>query len=304
MKVDEICQLVLRTCKAEGATDVVAGVSQSEGAMIRFANSEITISDSTLDTSVSIFVSDNGKRAGTTAADLSKRGLVNACKRAVAAAKKAPAAPLYAPLPKGPFTYDPALLEGPSVPLGAKALTDHVRKAIDAATKEGANRVAGSLIASNGKYTFQTSADAYGVTSRGGIELSIRAFASELASGHAVSVAGTEKEFAPAAAGAEAGRMAKLALNPVDGTPGEYQAVLGPIVFAHLVNQVGSSASAFLVDSGLSFLADKFGQKVASEQVSVADDATVAGSYGASPFDAEGLPRQRTAILEKGVLKS
>jgi PmbA protein len=304
MRTDEICQLVLRTCKAEGATDVVVGVGQSEGAMIRFANSEITVSDSTLDSSVSIFVSDGGKKAGTTVADLSKRALVNASKRIVSIAKKTPAAALYASLPKGPFKYDPALLETPVVSLSARNLTDDVRSAIDAATREGADRVAGSLIASNGKFTFQTSGDAFGVAKRGGLELSVRAFASELASGHAVSVSGTEKDFHPEQAGSEAGRMAKLALDPIDGTPGEFMAILGPITFAHIVNQVGSSASAFLVDSGLSFLADKMGQKVASEQLSVADDATMTGSYGSSPFDAEGLPTRRTRIIEQGVLRS
>jgi PmbA protein len=53
-----------------------------------------------------------------------------------------------------------------------------------------------------------------------------------------------------------------------------------------------------------SFLAGKLGQKIASEHLTVIDDATLPGLFGSSPFDDEGSPSRRTVVIERGVLKS
>lgn len=53
-----------------------------------------------------------------------------------------------------------------------------------------------------------------------------------------------------------------------------------------------------------SFLAGKLGEKVASEKITVIDDATLPGLFGSSPFDDEGVPSRRTVVIERGVLKS
>jgi len=303
MRAEDICQLLLRTCKAQGVSDIVVTVAQSEGLMVRFSNNEITTVNALNDTTASIFVNDNGRKAGANAADLSKKGLEAAAKKVVEMAKRAPAASVYAPLPQGPFSYDAKLLEGGQVPADPRTLVSYVKQAMEAAQKEGAQRVAGSLVSDNSRLTLMTSNGAFGVMRKAAIELSLRAFCSESASGHAVSVAGKEADFKPIEAGAEAGRLAKMSLEAVDGEPGEYDAVLGPLVIAGLVNQVGRAASAFSVEAGMSFLADKTGQMVASQCVSIADDPTLEGTFGSAPFDAEGLPTRRNAIIDAGTLK-
>jgi PmbA protein len=53
-----------------------------------------------------------------------------------------------------------------------------------------------------------------------------------------------------------------------------------------------------------SFLAGKLGERVASENVTVIDDGTLPGLFGTSPFDDEGVPSRRTAVIDRGVLKS
>jgi PmbA protein len=53
-----------------------------------------------------------------------------------------------------------------------------------------------------------------------------------------------------------------------------------------------------------SFLADKLGEKIAPETVTVIDDGTIPGLFGSSPFDDEGVPCRRTVVIERGVLKS
>lgn len=53
-----------------------------------------------------------------------------------------------------------------------------------------------------------------------------------------------------------------------------------------------------------SFLAGRLGEKIAPEQVTLIDDGTIPGLFGTSPFDDEGVPTRRTAVIERGVLKS
>ncbi|MDD1769652.1 MAG: TldD/PmbA family protein [Methanomassiliicoccales archaeon] len=303
MKAEDVCQLVLTTCRSQGVADVAVAVTQSENTMIRFSNSEITVSDILVDQSAFIFVSDAGRRAQTSVSDLTKKSLVNSAKRVVESAKLAPPGDPHE-LPKGPFTYDPRLLESEPVTMTARKLVSYVKEGVEAAQRQGAERVAGSLIAENGKITLQTSAGAFGAARKSSLELSVRAFQSSVASGHSVSVAGSEKEFEPDKVGEEAGRLAAMAKDPVNADPGEYDAVLGPMVFGSFINQTGQLASAFAVDAGLSFLAGKIGQKVASDKVSLFDDATMAGTYGSTPFDSEGLPTRRTGIIEGGTLRS
>ncbi|MBV9609021.1 MAG: TldD/PmbA family protein, partial [Acidobacteria bacterium] len=55
---------------------------------------------------------------------------------------------------------------------------------------------------------------------------------------------------------------------------------------------------------GASFLTGKLGERVAVETLNVIDDGTIPGGFGTSPFDDEGVPTQRTAVIENGVLKS
>jgi len=304
MRVEEICEFVLKVCNGEGASDAVVTVTEVEETMIRFSNNEITISNALKDASAHIFVADREKKAGMGVADLSKKTLLASAKRVVTSAKRAPPGDVYAPLPKGPFRYDETALGQPRLEMGPRELVGLVRSAVDAGLREGAERMAGSLIARNGRVILRTTGDVIASAKSSSIEISVRAFLSNLASGHSTVIAASEKDFRPEEAGAEAGRLAKAAANPVDGEPGEYQAVLGPLVFADLACQVGRSASAFNVDAGLSFLGGKIGQKVASDKFGIADDATLKGSYGAFPFDAEGLPTRRTAVIENGILKS
>src|SRR4029078_4200234 len=53
-----------------------------------------------------------------------------------------------------------------------------------------------------------------------------------------------------------------------------------------------------------SFLAGKLGEKIASEALTIIDDATMPGLFGSSPFDDEGVASRRTVVIERGVLKS
>ncbi len=45
-------------------------------------------------------------------------------------------------------------------------------------------------------------------------------------------------------------------------------------------------------------------EKIASDALTVIDDATIPGLFGTTPFDDEGAASRRTMVIERGVLKS
>lgn len=53
-----------------------------------------------------------------------------------------------------------------------------------------------------------------------------------------------------------------------------------------------------------SFLEGKVGERIAGENITVIDDATIPSLFGSQPFDDEGVLSRRTVVVEKGVLKS
>jgi PmbA protein len=87
-----------------------------------------------------------------------------------------------------------------------------------------------------------------------------------------------------------------------------------PIVFAaevarSLIGSIFEAASGDAIWRSASFLAGKLGEPIAAANINIVDDHTMllgtgAGGYGTSPFDGEGLPSQRTVVIENGVLRN
>ncbi|MFA5103713.1 MAG: TldD/PmbA family protein [Candidatus Margulisiibacteriota bacterium] len=64
----------------------------------------------------------------------------------------------------------------------------------------------------------------------------------------------------------------------------------------------GHGLEADFIEKGISIY-KKIGDKVASELITVIDDATVPGLYGSFEFDDEGTPSKKKILIENGVLK-
>lgn len=304
MKPKEVPSYAVNLGLKYGATDVAAKLIELDRTMIRFSNNEVTASKNFRECIVNIFVMMKKQRAGSVASVLSAKAVGRAVKKLVTMAKTSPAADVYAPLPKGPFQYDSSLMKPSRTSLNPNKLISYVEKAIGGASESGASRVAGSLIATNVETTLETSSQASAIQRGSSLEISVRAFTSDVASGHSVSIAQSEQDFRPAETGRRAGEIAKMALKPQQGEPGRYTALLSPLIFGDLINQIGTLASAFLVDAGFSFLKDKIGSPVASKNFTLTDDPTLQNAYGTKAFDDEGLPAKRNVIVQNGTLKT
>ncbi|MCS7116617.1 MAG: TldD/PmbA family protein [Nitrososphaerota archaeon] len=304
MKKEELPTYAVNLGINSGASDVVASLVSWDGVMIRFSNNEVTVSKFFHEAVMKIFIMVEKHRAASTINVLSKEAVEDTVENLIKIAKITPPADIYAPLPKGPFIYDPSLLKPSNVLQEPSKLTEYVKEGIDGALEAGAQRVAGSLVAANTQVILETSGNVHAEQKSSSLEISIRAFTSKFSSGHGVSISQDEKGFQPFEAGKHAGEIAKLAQNPKQIEPGKYKALLGPLIFANFVNQIGIQSSAFLIDAGQSFLTGKIGQKVATELFTLRDDPTIPNTYGTKAFDDEGVPTRNNVIVERGTLKT
>jgi PmbA protein len=152
-------------------------------------------------------------------------------------------------------------------------------------------------------HDLETSQGAQGRDERAYVEFSIRALSDGEGSGHAVAAATRLRDFEPAKAGRRAGETASKAGKPQQGEEGRFDVVLDPLFFGALVDAYTAMASAQVVMAGMSMLAEKVGQEVASPLFTLEDDPSDPSGTGRRLFDAEGVPARRTAIVEGGVLK-
>jgi TldD protein len=80
--------------------------------------------------------------------------------------------------------------------------------------------------------------------------------------------------------------------------------VLGSEAGGTMVHEaIGHGLEGDSVSKDQSVYSGRVGEKVASELVSVVDDATLEGRRGSYVFDDEGHPAERTLLVDKGILK-
>lgn len=104
--------------------------------------------------------------------------------------------------------------------------------------------------------------------------------------------------------GRTAAQRALRRLHPVKVETRKAPVVFESRIARSLLDSIFDAVHGMSVYRHESFLAGKLGEKVAAEEVTVIDDATIPGLFGTSPFDDEGVPSRRTPVIERGVLKS
>ncbi|MBM3499518.1 MAG: TldD/PmbA family protein [Armatimonadetes bacterium] len=123
---------------------------------------------------------------------------------------------------------------------------------------------------------------------------------------HESSLGGFEviERVEPTKLGGKAGGIAVMLLGAARAPSGKFPVILHPSIVGVFIHEaLGHNAEADHIISGDSILEGKFGTPVASELVTVVDDATIPLSWGSYQYDSEGTPGQRRMLIENGVLK-
>jgi TldD protein len=102
----------------------------------------------------------------------------------------------------------------------------------------------------------------------------------------------------------EAVRQALVNLDAVATPAGTMPVVLGPGWPGILLHEaIGHGLEGDFNRKGTSAFAGRLGEKVASPLCTVVDDGTIAGRRGSLNVDDEGIPTQKTVLIENGILK-
>jgi TldD protein len=109
--------------------------------------------------------------------------------------------------------------------------------------------------------------------------------------------------YSPESIAEKAGRRALLMLGARKAPGGMMPVVLSSEAGGTMVHEaIGHGLEADLAQAGMSVYAGKLGQQVASKLITVIDDATIPHARGSFAFDDEGIPGQKTVLVENGIL--
>ena len=104
--------------------------------------------------------------------------------------------------------------------------------------------------------------------------------------------------------GKEAVRQAVVNLGAIESPAGSMTVVLGPGWPGILLHEaIGHGLEGDFNRKGTSAFSNMIGERVASELCTVVDDGTLADRRGSLNIDDEGVPANKTVLIEKGILK-
>lgn len=101
-------------------------------------------------------------------------------------------------------------------------------------------------------------------------------------------------------------RAAEMAVRKLGARPlptGRVDVLLHPAVASDLLDTLASSFTAEAVHKGKSLLAGKIGHRIASEKITLVDDGMSPRGMLSFPCDGEGVPSQRTLLVQAGILE-
>lgn len=103
----------------------------------------------------------------------------------------------------------------------------------------------------------------------------------------------------------KAAHRAVRMLNARKAPGGRIPVVIASTAGGTMIHEaIGHGLEADLAQQGLSVFSRRIGSQVASKSVTVIDDPTLQGKRGSYRFDDEGIPSQRTVLVDKGILKN
>jgi predicted Zn-dependent protease len=305
---DELLNLARKTVRASQADETQVRILSSDSALTRFANTEMhqsTFERNAAATVTARIAGSAGLQEGmATSNRLTEDGLREAAARALAAARLSPGNAELAELPQGPFEYPFAV----DYYEASAACTpeERARKIVKGFQVNGDSAFSAAGFLSSGQINCV-------VASSRGVEAAWNTTAarfqilwtgpnsSGMRDGLVRDISTLQVEELSTAALAVAQRTA----NPRPDLPaGRYSAVLlAPCIatmLGHLA-QMGFSGKDYM--DGSSFLYGRLGEPLCGANITILDDATEPRTLGV-PFDMAGVPKQRLALIEKGVARS
>jgi PmbA protein len=108
----------------------------------------------------------------------------------------------------------------------------------------------------------------------------------------------------PEEVGRQAARRALRMLGAKKVKSRRVPVVFDPLMAASFVDSIASAANGDAVFKKSSFLAKLLNRRIGADHLTIVDDGLLPRGLGTAPFDGEGVPTRKTAIIENGVLRN
>jgi PmbA protein len=311
--VSELSAVTHRAVEAAtgaGASDAEAYVSRESGREVRVHGGEVESLTAAVQTGVGIRAWSGHRVGYAYGTDLSEAGVAAIAARAAEAAAVADedefaAPPRPAEIEALPGLSDPSVAEWEASRLAELALT------VERTALESDSRLVGVETA-----VYADAAEQVAIASSAGVAgeyetSTCYAYLQALAEGEGARETGLgfglargPRDLDPEAIGAEGAERALEMIGAGKPESRSCPVVLDATVAASFVGLVGGGLGAKAVQRGRSPLAGRLEEEVASKAFALHDDGREPGGPASAPFDGEGVPRRRTALIEGGRLRA
>jgi len=310
MERDKAEAILKKALGFSGADEFEAFIGGGSYSLTRFANSIIhqNVNETRYQLSArSVF----GKKTGRAATNkFGDEDLGSVVKMSDDAARVQPEIPGLLPVP-GKQTYRPVqAFDAETASFSPDARAEAVRKAVDLCKKNGL-QAAGYFSTASGSIGSYGEIYPLAMANSGGLfayhrgteaSFSITAIGED-SSGWAQATSWKASDIDASELASIAVEKAKLSSKPKAMEPGAYTVILEPAAVAELLSYMAwVGFGALQVQEGRSFMSGKIGQRLFGENVTIYDDVYNELLKG-RPFDFEGMPVQKVAVVEKGVIK-
>ncbi len=296
--MENIIYYIKKQLKKSNMDDVVIAMNEKEGMQLKFVDNKVVKTGSELTSDISIFCSKDKKIIYTSLKDISKQKADELVKKIKAFSKNIQPNKDYRGIAEGPFKYKAKIDYDKNIMDidGSDLLEKGINKAL-----ENSKRVSGNLEVWHLKEHLVTSNDVDAIDFSSNLYFTVRAFNKKDESGHMTCCSNILKDFQIEKTAERAAEISKMAKNPKEIKSGKYPVIFSQMAFAPLLNNISDAASIYNFESGFSFL-NELNKNYGN--FTLEDDATLPNGFNSCKFDDEGVPTERTKIIDNGILKT
>ena len=293
-----------------GASAAEAYASRDTGREVRVHGGEVESLTAATQTGIGIRAWDGHRVGYAYGTDLSEAGVAELAARAAEMAAAADEDEFAAPPAPAEIEAVPGL-DSPSVAEWSAGQVADIALTVERTALAADPRVAGVETA-----VYADSTEQVAIASSTGIAAAYEsancfAYLQALAEGDGTRETGLgfglargPEDLDPEAIGAEGAERAVSMIGAGKPASRSCPVVLDPTVAASFAGLIGGALGARAVQRGRSPFAGRLGDEVASTSFALHDDGRDPAGAASAPFDGEGVPRRRTALIEGGALRT
>ncbi|MGA3020394.1 MAG: TldD/PmbA family protein [Candidatus Micrarchaeales archaeon] len=287
---------------SKGFDEAVSNFSTSTRIFVKITNSKIDSIVEKMNHYGDLFVSRKKRIFFTNIQKPERKSIESAVDRAVSLIKLTVPKKDYYGIAQGPFRYKKELIgydrriENSTLEIASGI----AESCINAATEEGAKKVAGMIFMRYADKELATSKSVDKKWKSTTIRMSLRAF-NDITSFQDITASTSISGTNPESFAKDSVRLISKISRTGKIRAGTYDIIYLPSPGGGLISEIDSMAAMGNIETG-SVFAKKLGSEVANKSVTLYDDGNMKGAVLARSFDDEGYPTQRTPVIKEGVL--